>query len=239
MKVKRTYVALYCLALSLGAMAQKPLSSDGTSTSWYNIVSESADAKGLVMSDNSGQTSSLPIALLTDDGSTAMQWKLVEDDSNGLIRFVNRKTGSIIQPVSVAEQLYNVTQLSSSVLTGKGFTLEELGNGQYALPGEEADGTTRYLISAKEGTAPATATSATAGSAFAWSFRLVETVGINTVEKAQPSISVVDGRITVTPAVPFRITTVDGVTMKGNGRLPVGVYLVTVEGETVKIIVNK
>lgn len=239
MKVKRTYVGLYCLVLSLSAMAQKPLLSDGTTTSWYNIVSESTDAKGLVMSDNSDQSSSYPIALQTDDESAAMQWKLVADDSNGLIRFVNRKTGRIIQPVSVAAQLYNVTQLSSSVLSGKGFTLEELENGQYALPGEEADGTIRYLISAKEGTTPDAATSATEGSAFAWSFRLVETVGIDNVENLRPTISVVDGRITVTPAVPFRVVTTDGVEMTGSERLSAGVYLVTVEGETVKIIVNK
>lgn len=239
MKVRFTFVGMLGLMLSANVWAQKPQTSAGDEAVWYYVTSASTGASaGMVMSDNQEASATYPIALQAQSTSQSQQWKLQEDGS-GLLRLVNRATGRIIQPASEAATLYNITQLQSAVIEGRGFTLKDLGNGQYALSGVEGDGVTRHLISAQEEVAP-TATEAVAGSVFAWTFQDASTVGINgATADAAPAVSVVDGKITVLPAVPYEVYGTDGVSVPTGAALSAGVYIVRAAGKTVKVIVNK
>lgn len=238
MKVKITFATMLAMMLSVSAWSQAPQVSTDESVTWYNVVSASPDASGLLMTDNYATSPAFPVALKTPENGTFQQWKLVKEASSGLLRFVNRSTGRIIQPVSVASDLYNVIQLGSSVIVGSGFSLESLGNGEYAISGVESDGVTRYLISAKENTA-ASASAVTTQSAYAWTFQEVQEVGINDAVTETPTISVRNGRVVVTPTAPFLLRSVDGITLPSDSRLMKGIYMVTVNGKTTKIFINE
>lgn len=238
MNAKFTFVSLLGLMLVVGAKAQKPQVSDEQTTTWYCVASASAGgSSGLVMGDDADAAPAYPVALQAADGSQRQQWKLV-DGGSGLLRLVNRATGRILQPVSEAATLYNIVQLQSSVIEGRGFSLQDLGSGQYALGGAEADGVTRYLLSACQDEAPAAASSLTAGSAFAWTFADASTVGIKDAVAQRPTVSVRNGRVEVTPSVPYTVTSADGVPMPAGRKLSAGVYVVAGNGFTAKVIVN-
>lgn len=239
MNKKTTFLGLACMALACGAMAQSPVVSDEEQTTYYFVASASSGAQGLAMTD-AGSDASYPIALSALTSGTDQQWRL-ESAGTDLVRLVNRQSGRILQPQSVADALYRITQLGSQVLQGRGFTLQSLGNDQYALSGVEEDGgATRYLVAQQKDVAPTDLTAATTGSPVAWTFTLAERVnGIDAAQALESRVRVSGGRISVEPAAPFTVHSADGAQVSATGRLLPGLYLVTVAGRTVKVLITQ
>lgn len=238
MNKKTTLLGLACIAWACSAMAQSPVVSDEEQTSYYFVASASSGAQGLAMTD-AGADAAYPIALSALTSSADQQWRL-ESAGTNLVRLVNRQSGRILQPQSVADALYRIAQLGSQVLQGRGFTLQSLGSDQYALSGVEEDGgEARYLVAQQKDVAPTDLTAATAGSPVAWTFTLAERVnGIDAARSGAPRVSVENGRISVEPAAPFTVHTADGAQVSATGKLQPGLYLVTVAGRTVKVLIT-
>jgi hypothetical protein len=171
-------------------------------------------------------------------------WKLVQNGSK--VNFVNKATGKTIQnrsDVSESNKMYNYTQLTETLAGNAGWTLNHIRAGQFSISGLEEDNITRYLNAAEEGVAPETFDSnAIINSGFAWKFKKINTTytAIPTIGKEDKDFLIysVNRRIVVEGAKDYTIRTIHGTPVNKNTELPVGIYLVTVNGKTSKLLVK-
>ena len=236
---------LLFLLMSLGLLwsgqvrAQKPEMSRPGHQVWYNVVSACSETQGMVMSDCHATSATFPIGVEARQAALAsQQWLFVEADDDGrLVYLVNRNSGRVLQPVSEATDLYRIVQLTGSADEGKGFVLTGLGRGQYAFVGAESDGHLRGLVTAKQGQVMGDA-ALEQGSPYAWTFQKIEvTDGAEwTSAGKRPLVYVKNGRIEVSGGVPYRVVRADGAEVPCGSKLSPGVYLVTVAGQTTKVL---
>jgi hypothetical protein len=212
--------------------------SDATSETWYNIVSGKAGTNNLTVYDNSGQ-GDYPLSVnALENANTAQQWKVVKDAASDGVYLINRSTGSYIQPQSTVQGIFNLPKLSASATGTR--TLEYIGNGQYTISGVEQDGVTRWLhLSSQDETPQEYAVKNAPNSAFAWYFLKVSknTLGTFMPSTAPVKITVTDRRIAV-DADDYTLRSISGSVLKKDSALPAGIYLVTVNDATVKVIVK-
>ncbi len=234
-------IAFFLLCLST-VWAQKPEMSFPGHQVWYQVVSAFPETQGMVMSDVLSASASFPIGVeAPQEALASQQWLLVyADEEKGLLYLVNRNSGRIIQPVSEVAEPGRVVQLGNSAREGMGFVLTGLGRGEYAFVGTEADGQLRGLVAAQQGQDMEDIALEQA-SPFAWTLRKMEiTTGVDgTSEGEKPLIHVKDGHIVVTGGVTYSVVRADGVEMPRGSRLSPGVYMVTVEGRTTKVVYGK
>lgn len=214
---------------------------------WYTIHSASDKLNNACMTDASDKTDpDIRIAVDTpENGNDRQLWKLVQKE-NSRIDLINKSTGNLIQTrsdLSESDRPFNFTQLTKDPAESSGWLLQYAGNGQYLFSGEEEDGITRYLHASTDNSTPE---SYDAGnllfSAFAWKFNKNSTSGGVSIGKVDSDndvrIRVEERRIIVTGAEQYTVRTIQGITINPSVTLPTGVYLVTANGTTTKIIVN-
>lgn len=207
---------------------------------WYGILSAKEGLDGMALTDCSSENTDFPVTVSSfNSDDAAQQWKLVKDESTGRMRIVNRKSGLHILTASSVVGSFNATVLGW-VAKNPGFDHTYLGLGQYALYGTEDDGVIRYLALQDTESAPVELkTDKLASSAFAWQFKETGTgTGITDLSD-DIKISVADGRIVVSGTDNYKITSAQGMQMPKEARLQKGVYIVTCNGRSVKITINK
>ena len=212
---------------------------------WYSINSSVKGSENECITDASSlEGSDIKIAVESFvQGNDNQLWKLVSKGSR--VNFVNKATGNTIQNQSdVVENniMYNFTQVTPNENDNGGWTLKHIRIGQYSIAGAEEDDITRYLSSATEGQAPAFYDAENLlFSNTAWKLKKVDT-SITSIpefqEKEGYRVYSAERRIIVEGADDYVIRTIQGVTVNKNGELPVGVYLVTVDGQTTKLLVK-
>ena len=227
--------------LTFTAYNDSPLkySTKGNET-WYGILSAKEGLEAMALTDCSSENADFPIAVSSfSSDDAAQQWKIVKDDATGRIRIVNRKSGLHILTASNVIGSFNATILGW-VAKYPGFDYTYLGLGQYALYGTEDDDVVRYLgLQDTESVPVELKTDQLASSAFAWVFKETATgTGISDLS-ANVKIAVVDGRIVVYGTDNYKITSAQGMQMPKDARLPKGVYIVTCNGRSTKITINK
>lgn len=207
-----------------------------TSEIWYNIVSGKTGIDKCI--EDNGSASAYPLLVeAVIDGEQAQQWKVVKDARSGGVYLANRGTGNYIQTQSAVSGIFNLPQLGASASGTR--TLTYLGQGQYSIAGVEQDGVTRYLhLSTQEETPEGYVFKNALNSGFSWYFRKVSggTSDISTPSVTPLKITVTNRRIVV-DAENYTLRNINGALLKKDTTLPVGIYLVTAEGATTKVIV--
>lgn len=213
---------------------------------WYTINSAKEEINSKCLTDESTTVNSA-IKIGVEDyvqGSDNQLWKLVET-TDSKINFINKATGKLIQTKSnVVEEniLYNYTQLDLNPSGNKGWSLVYVGVGQYVLTGVEEDDIQRYLNATTEGTAPDEYDSSNLPfSTFAWKFAkekkdIVSTPNVK--EENNIRIYSISRKIVVEGAEEYTIKTIQGTAVNKNIELPVGIYLITANGKTTKLLVK-
>ncbi|MDR1810674.1 MAG: RICIN domain-containing protein [Prevotella sp.] len=216
--------------------------SDEANEIWYNIISWKTGVDNVGIKDNSQSATplSLPARILVAEtlqqGDPSQQWKVVKNAVTGEVSLINRQTGKSILPQSFADGAYNIPELGATAGT---YTLTYIGLGQYVIAGVEEDAVTRYLhLSSYDEEPQAYEAKNAKDSGFAWLFRKAsDGDAINVQSKDGLKISVINGQIFVN-AENYTVTAINGVAVKKNVALPSGVYLVSANGITTKVLVK-
>ena len=211
---------------------------------YYNVQSCCSSLQGdYVLVDNTSSVDSKYNFILgqSDDSNLASQWRLVRQ-SDMTVAIINRATGNCIstnlQPVGE----FNIPDADGKELAQSGYNISKISDdNQFILSSVGEDGFTRYLNAAVLAEEPAKIDfDNLTYSEFAWTFAKKGTeVGINeAASPAEASVTVDGGMIRVSEGADYNIYTVDGVEMPKNVQLAKGVYLVSVQGKTVKVIIR-
>ncbi len=208
---------------------------------WYSILSAKKGLENLALADNSSENGNYPItanSFSQDDNS--QQWKLVKDDATNRIKIVSRKTGLHILTASSVIDNFNATNLGW-IAKYPGFEYTYLGLGQYALYGTEDDNIVRYLgLQDIDGTQIDLDTDNLVSSDFAWTFKEIGTgTSVSGINTGTVKITVADGHIIVSGTDEYQITSAQGMIMPKHAKLQKGIYIVTYNGQSTKVTINK
>lgn len=211
--------------------------SNAETTCWYRICSAVTGMQDFVMTDCSSVDETYPVQLLkTETTDEKSQWKLTAGE-DGKVILTNRATGKQLNNVSVAVDIFNVTQLTDE--GAPGFKVTELGDAAFSLQGVEDDGVNRCLtmvMLAAESIHYPTGDLST--SAIAWKFTPVETVvtGIGSA-KSKAVIRVTGRRVYVSGCPKWQLFNAKGEEMPCTTRLAPGVYVVKTPMSATKVVV--
>ncbi|MDR1120403.1 MAG: hypothetical protein LBM08_05755 [Dysgonamonadaceae bacterium] len=216
-----------------------PIVSSDDETAWLSIQSAQSDLsdKYLTEIETTGNIQLSMQEYVTNN--YRQQWKIVGNpDPESSVNFVNRATGNLISTTPVYD-IYNYIQYAATENTG--WTIDKLENNQYEVRTGPVE-TGKYWYAATNGQPSANyVKGASLNTGFAWKFQLREealpTV-MDVVEYDNIRVFVKDRRICVEGADQYRVYTIYGTSVNGNGELPAGVYLVTIKHKTAKILVK-
>ena len=211
---------------------------------WYHIASAKPTYESLYVTDmteTNGVKWNFSVKEKTDN-NPAQEWKLVRK-ADEKVEFVNRSTGNIIQTKSEIEDFYYSVLFTKNISESAGWNMEYLNGGQYVISGEEDAGTIRYWHFTEEGKVPDefVAGNGVFSSGFAWRLKKSSNnhpSANNVINNDNIVVYACDGKIIVTGTDVFQIRTIQGISVNKNDYLPVGVYLVTVKNETIKVVVR-
>ena len=208
---------------------------------WYSILSAKRGLENLALTDNSSENDDYPItANGFNQEDNSQQWKLVKDESTNRIKIVSRKSGLHILTASSVIDKFNATSLGW-VAKNPGFEYTYLGLGQYALYGTEEDNIVRYLgLQDIDGTQIELNTDNLVSSDFAWTFKETGTgTNVSGTSSGTVKITVADGHIIVTGTDEYQITSAQGMIMPKHAKLQKGIYIVSYNGQSTKVTINK
>jgi hypothetical protein len=223
--------------------------SDNNKTVWYSIASAKPEYQNKVITDIvAGGNSDIKFSIETlSPNNQNQQWKAVKKNTNvndTRIDFINRATGRVISTGSVFKNPFYYVQFTVNQNESNGWRINSLGDGQFEISGLENDGSTRYLnATSKNASLPEFYIEGLSkGTGFAWQFILSPKMvfaDTNDLLAANTLIYVQDRQIVVEGTDDYVVRTIQGMSVeKRKSQLPVGVYLVTVNGKTIKVLVH-
>jgi hypothetical protein len=176
-----------------------------------------------------------------ESGSHYQQWRMVRNGDGGRVNFVNRATGNVIGTTLLSSGNYCYVQPADEVGEGRGWFAKALGGGQYEVYGEDG-GLTRYWCASVESESPDKLTAGdTQNTGFAWIFAAAESVtGVSDSRPAAEKnirIYAQQRKIVVEGCNEYSVVNVQGAAVPKNVALPMGIYFVTVEGKTTKVLI--
>lgn len=232
-----------------------PQTSIGGNEYWYTILSKKSGFTSHCITDVTGENLSdikFKVSEL-EKGNYNQQWKIVDVNETEK-QFINRATGNVIQTETVYNCFY-YAQPGTYSNDINGWIMNYIGDGQYELSGYDQNGV-RIYMNATSGTAETDTyiDDSSRDSGFAWEFKKVKNIPLNTVQQiviSAPtgldssleqfkdiSIYVSNHKVYVDGADQFTVRNIYGTMMDCKSELPVGIYLVTVNGKTTKILVK-
>jgi hypothetical protein len=214
--------------------------SDDTHEIWYQIASVKHPTKCItdVVNQNHPEVK-FAIEDATENNS-AQQFKLVKKSTtDSKLHFINRSTGNLIQTSSVFNAPYSYTQFTTEKSTSSGWTANYLGSGQYEISGVETEGVTRYLNASSNNADPDMyIENESKDTGFAWMLKKVNTTGINSSTQDNIRIYATNHHVIVEGTDNYIVRTIQGIPVNPAAELPTGIYLVTVNGKTTKVLVD-
>lgn len=175
-------------------------------------------------------------------GNFRQQWKIVSATGSA-VNFVNRATGHLIGTTPVFN-VYNYIQYIPANETTGGWTIAPLTSNQYEVYTGPANAGKYWNAATENEDRTDYKAGASLNTGFAWIFQFMATEtntpdAIHTPEGSnEVSVYARDRRIYVNSTDPYQVYTLYGVRVNGNQELPAGVYLVSVKGQTAKVIVK-
>lgn len=216
--------------------------SDELTDSWYNIINCGEAFSGLCIKEEGNETSSQLILEAGVDDETA-QWKAVKPASGKGVQWVNRASGRVIATNSEPFGLFNRLWTNTVVANENVWTTTYLGDKQYAFSTVEDDNVERYMGANSDQAEAAEELDLRklANSSHAWVLRMVESVPTSigqATETNHLTIRVIDRRIVVEGCTDFNIHTLSGMAMPTDLQLQPGIYIVSAQAKSTKIIVK-
>jgi hypothetical protein len=216
------------------------LSSDNT-TLWMTIQNPKT---GKYLTDAVTSAPGKNFILAASDGSQAQQWKMINKGA-GKADFVNRATGNIISTSTTLNKYYYVGYATDPAESdGWQYSLISGATNQYAIYSTNVYGVDSYWNATTDGQpADRYGSGSAANTTYAWQFTWVEEVK-NTTAINPPAVAdkfrayAQDGYIHVPNCKDYRITTLYGTPVRKNIQLPAGLYIVTADGKSVKVLVK-
>ncbi|MDR1526505.1 MAG: RICIN domain-containing protein [Dysgonamonadaceae bacterium] len=212
---------------------------------WYFITSAKPEYvdKGItdVVDDNMSESFALSNIVANNDRQL---WKAVRKSNvsgDKRIHFINKATGNIIQTQSVYSEGYRFTQSTDQPEQSNGWLTRYLGGKQFEIYGTENDGVTRYLNASNRGQSQPDwlLDENTKDTGFAWILKKADVFSaIHPLPTEHLRIYSREKQIIVEGSNDYVIRNLQGIEMKRNTRLSTGIYLVTVNNQTSKIVVK-
>lgn len=215
---------------------------DSETVTWYNITTAEAGAGGELIADNtSAVDANYKFTVEKKESSDqSAQWRFVATQP-GKISIVNRATGNSISTTLSAEGRYNIPAADGKTVVPTTWNILPVSEQEYVIASIGTDNVQRMLNAQTLGEEPAElADGSFAGTSVAWTFTLADTqVGIGQAAVSQSGkLTVENGRITAPDGAKVTVATPDGIVLPASSRLAPGIYLVTVNGKTTKILVH-
>jgi hypothetical protein len=224
-----------------------PVVSTDTEIAWLTIQNEKTDLNGQVVTDVAlaGQPKAVFSMEARMDNNKAQQWKIVRNTTdNTLVDFVNRASGSVIGTTPVYD-LYYYVQSAANLQASASWRIHELTLANQYEIGTGAVNAESFWCAANETDYPtAYMNHLDKEAGFIWTFNLVDEEILTGQAIHRPglpeNVKVYsrDGYIRVEGADQFDVRNLYGVRVATDRALPAGVYLVTVQGQTVKVLVK-
>jgi hypothetical protein len=222
-------------------LSEFPVLSTNKSTVWMTIQNPQTTK---YLTDAVGSAPGMNFILAASDGSQAQQWKMI-GKANGRADFVNRATGNIISTNTTLNKYYYVNYVTDPADSeGWQYSLISGATNQYEVYSTAADGAVSYWNATTDGqNADRYGSGGTANTTYAWQFTWVEEVKSPTAINP-PTVAgkfrayAQDGYIYVPDCTDYRVTTLYGIPVRKNIQLPAGLYIVTADGKSVKVLVK-
>jgi hypothetical protein len=226
--------------------------SNNNKTVWYSIASANPNYRNKVITDMvAGGNTNIKFSIETlSPDNEYQQWKVVKkntDANDTRVNFVNRATGRVINTNSVFKTPFYYVQFTTNQNESNGWQLNYLGDGQFEISGLENDGSTRFLNAASKNASQSDyyIEGLSKETGFAWQFikRTPQLLAYTGIEELAPDnrtlIYVRDRQIIVEGTDKYTVRTIQGMLVeRQKSQLPVGIYLVTVNGKTTKVLVH-
>ncbi|MDR1631364.1 MAG: RICIN domain-containing protein [Dysgonamonadaceae bacterium] len=219
-----------------------PTISEGDETAWFSIHNAQSSLREKCLTEVPLAPDETPAGIhlsmqdFTED-NPLQQWK-IKSITGGTVNFVNRQTGHLISTEPL-RGIYDYVRYATGETTG--WTIDKLEDNQYEVR-TGAAGIEKYWYAATDGEASAYyLKGASLNTGFAWKFLLRDEeihTAINAPEQDNTRIFVRNRRIYVEGADQYRIYTIYGTRIDGNHELPTGIYLVTINKKTTKVLVK-
>lgn len=209
---------------------------------WFNIKSAREVNDGEVIVDNTSVVDAKYKFTVEKKETTDYnaQWRLDESQSGKTV-LINRATGNSISTSLTADGRYNFPEAGGKDAEATAWNLLPVSETQYIISSKGDDGRTRMLNAQTLGEDPFEVTDENpAGTSVAWTFEKVDTsVGIDEATATQPeSIKVENGRVIAPAGAKITVTTPEGIVIPATSHLTPGIYIITVDGKTSKILVH-
>ncbi|MDH8702238.1 hypothetical protein M2138_001598 [Dysgonomonadaceae bacterium PH5-43] len=227
-----------------------PTASTNDNEVWYYINSAQTGNTDKCITDiNASANDAVKFELLpkgtNKDENYNQQWKIVKPTTaSSVMHFVNRETGNVINTAYDYNSYFNA-QSTSDIEESNGWRLTFINLTQFKISGLDANGITGYL-NASSTLSPAEEIPTTEeffDSAFAWTFELVDKPNsIDEIPVTNPlenvNFRVEDRRIIVEGTDNYSVYHISGFKVSKDIQLPVGVYLLNINGKTISILVK-
>ena len=178
---------------------------------------------------------------LKTDGNEIQQWKWIAKSDNNRRTLVNRATGNMVS-TDTDFDLYYYLLYTSNPTDGDGWQIERIADNQFAVYSTDAKGIVKYWHATLSGKATESYTKDSAkNSAYAWVFVWAPKGPTGITQPILPDnirVYASDKRIYVEGCDNYTIFTLQGIPVYRNANLPAGIYLVTMEGKTSKVLVQ-
>jgi hypothetical protein len=213
-------------------------------TVWLRIRNAKTSLTGKYLADVGDATTNGPFLMVDSANDLSQQWKIVLKSApaeSGRVDFVNRATGRAIGTGTVYDTYYYLQAFTGSE-ENEGWRLQaQNSNALYEIASGSLTGAWFWNATA-DGEAPRRYSgSPDKEQGYAWQFSLVEeaTTGVQPPEiQSHVRVYTRDRSIYVEGADRYTITDICGLRVPNNRQLPVGVYLVNVNSETIKVLVR-
>ncbi len=208
---------------------------------FYRIKSGQPNHQNICITDNSSEGDFNLVLQENIEKSDKQLWKLVQKPG-ARVDIINKETGNIIHTKSDIGDLFNKTIFTQDADESNGWAMKYHRAGQYIISGVEEDGITRYWTFTTVGATPQQYNEENLSfSGYTWKFEKVKTdmtAVTNPKDGKLIEVAVKDRRIFVNGYDDFSVRNIQGSILNKEIQLPVGIYLVTVEGQTVKVLVK-
>lgn len=209
---------------------------------WFNIKSAKEGNDGEVIVDNTSVVDAKYKFTVEKKETTDYnaQWRL-DESKPGKTVLINRATGNSISTNLTADGRYNFPEADGKDTEATAWNILPVSETQYIISSKGNDGRTRMLNAQTLGEDPFEVTDENpAGTSVAWTFEKADTsVGIDEATATQPeSVKVENGRVTAPAGAKITVTTPEGIAIPATSHLTPGIYIITVDGKTSKILVH-
>lgn len=168
-------------------------------------------------------------------------WKLVKvnDDVNNLNYYIQNKGTQEIISTKVILDRYFYVQNTNNIQEDHGWILNSIGSGQYEIQGKDGK-VVRYLNAASfEEKSDTYIPEFSKDTGFAWSFERVSgEVGVKNPINSNLKTYSENGCIYVYGVDDYTVKNIYGSLVEKNATLSTGIYFVTANGETIKVLVK-